>query len=83
MAVSYKVLGQLKPAADTASTLYTVPSGAGNYAVVSSLVVTNLVGNPTNIRVAVRPAGATLEDKHYIVFGLPLIIKTNNEFFFF
>jgi len=69
MAVSYKVLGQVKPSANTATTLYTVPTGAGNYAVVSSLVVNNLTGDVTEIRVAVRPAGETLEDKHYIVYG--------------
>ena len=69
MAVSYKVLGQVKPAADTATTLYTVPAGAGNYAVVSSLVVNNVTGDLTTVRVAVRPAGAALEDKHYIVYG--------------
>jgi hypothetical protein len=68
MAVSYKVLGQSKPAAATATTLYTVPSGAGNYAVISSLVVTNLTADLTNVRVAVRPAGETLEDKHYILY---------------
>ena len=69
MAVSYKVLGQVKPTADTATTLYTVPAGAGNYAVVSSLVVNNITADPTSIRVAVRPAGVTLEDKHYIFYG--------------
>ena len=69
MAVSYKVLGQAKPAADTATTLYTVPSGAGNYAVVSSLVVNNLTADVTDFRVAIRPAGATLEDKNYIIYG--------------
>jgi hypothetical protein len=69
MAVSYKVLGQVKPAADTATTLYTVPTGTGNYAVVSSLVVSNITSDVTSIRVAVRPAGETLENKHYIVFG--------------
>jgi hypothetical protein len=69
MAVSYKVLGQLKPAADTASTLYTVPTGAGNYAVISSLVINNITADLTNVRVAIRPAGETLENKHYIVYG--------------
>jgi hypothetical protein len=69
MAVSYKVLGQAKPAADAATTLYTVPTGAGNYAVISSLVISNLTSDLTSVRVAIRPAGATLEDKHYIVFG--------------
>ena len=55
MAVSYKVLGQAKPAADTATTLYTVPTGAGNYAVISSLVVNNITGDLTNIRIGVSP----------------------------
>ena len=69
MAVSYKVLGQVKPAADTAATLYTVPAGAGNYAVVSSLVINNITGDSSNVRVAIRPAGETLEDKQYIING--------------
>ena len=68
MAVSYKVLGQAKPAASTMTTLYTVPSGAGNYAVVSSIVMNNITNAPTSVRIAVRPAGATLEDKHYVVY---------------
>jgi hypothetical protein len=73
MAVSYKVLGQAKPAADTATTLYTVPTGAGNYAVVSTIQVCNTTADGDFINVAVRPAGATLEDKHYIIFnnGIP------------
>ena len=69
MATSYKVLGQSKPAAATATTLYTVPTGAGNYAVISSIVISNLTADITDFRVAVRPAGETLADKHYIVYG--------------
>jgi hypothetical protein len=69
MAVKYKVLGQAKPAAASATTLYTVPTGADNYAVVSSLVINNITSDTTNVRVAIRPAGATLEDKNYIVYG--------------
>ncbi len=69
MAVSHKVLAQSKPAANTATTLYTVPSGAGNYAVISSLVINNVSADSTSVRVAIRPAGETLEDKHYIIFN--------------
>lgn len=69
MAVSYKVLGQSKPTAATATTLYEVPAGAGNYAVVSSLVVTNITGDVTDIRVSIRPAGAAQSDEHYIFYG--------------
>ena len=65
MANTYKVLGQIEPAATTATTLYTVPSATQTVA--STLVVANL-GSATTFRVAVRPSGAELEDKHYIIY---------------
>ena len=68
MAISYKVLGQSKPTAATATTLYTVPAGSGNYAVASTLTICNTTGDIDEFNIAVRPAGATLEDKHYIVY---------------
>lgn len=67
MATSYKVLGQLNPSATTASTLYTVPSAT--QAVVSTIAIANQAGTSATYRIAVRPAGATLEAKHYIVYG--------------
>jgi len=65
MANVYKVLGQVKPAATTATTLYTVPSATS--AVCSTLSICN-IGASTTYRVAIRPAGATLADIHYIVY---------------
>lgn len=65
MATSYKVLGQINPAATTATTLYTVP--AATSAVASTLSICNM-GVTTSVRVAVRPAGATLATQHYIVY---------------
>lgn len=65
MAVAYKVLGQSIPAATTNTTLYTVP--AATSAVCSTLSVCNQ-GVTTNIRVAIRPAGATLATSQYIAF---------------
>lgn len=62
---TYKVLGQAAPAATTNTDLFTVP--AATSAVCSTLVVCNR-GVSTNIRVAVRPAGATLANQHYIIF---------------
>ncbi len=67
MPTSYKVLGQVKPAAATNTTLYTVP--AATSVVVSSLVVTNLTNDLTTINVAVRPAGAAIENKHYVAYN--------------
>jgi len=65
MANVYKVLGQVKPAATTATTLYTVP--AATSAVCSTLSICNL-NSSTTYRIAIRPAGATLADIHYIVY---------------
>lgn len=70
MAVAYKVLAQSKPTANTATTLYTVPTGSGNYAVVSTLSICNMTATSDEVRVAIRPAGETLEDKHYILYGI-------------
>lgn len=65
MATTYKVLGQIEPAATTATTLYTVPSATS--AVCSTLTICN-TGASTTYRVAVRPAGASLVDSQYIVY---------------
>jgi hypothetical protein len=65
MATTYKVLGQAAPAATIDSTLYTVP--AATSAVASTLSICNR-GVSTTVRVAIRPAGATLVNRHYIVF---------------
>jgi hypothetical protein len=65
MATAYKVLGQSAPSAATDTALYTVPSATS--AVVSTLSICNR-GVSTTFRAAVRPAGATLADQHYIVY---------------
>ena len=66
MAATYKVLGQVNPAATTATTAYTVPSATET--VVSTITVANLGGSAATYRIAVRPDGAALENKHYIVY---------------
>jgi len=70
MATTYKVLGQSAPTAASDSTLYTVPNGT--QAVVSTINVVNTGGAADSVRIAIRPAGATLENKHYIVYNLVL-----------
>jgi len=66
MPTTYKVLGQSNPSATTATTLYTVP--ASTSAVVSTITVANLAGSSGTFRIAVRPDGETLANKHYIVY---------------
>jgi glucose-6-phosphate dehydrogenase assembly protein OpcA len=67
MATTYKVLGQVNPAAATATTLYTVP--AGTQTVVSTISIANLTGGELLFRIAIRPAGETLATKHYIAYN--------------
>lgn len=66
MASAYKVLGQINPAATTLSTIYTVP--ASTQAVVSTLSICNLGTAAATFRVAVRPAGASITNAHYIAY---------------
>ena len=66
MASVYKVLGQVSPAATTATTLYTVP--ALTSAVCSTLSICNY-GVSTTYRIAIRPGGVTLANQHYITYN--------------
>jgi hypothetical protein len=66
LAATYKVLGQVNPAATTATTAYTVPSATET--VISTITVANIGAAPATYRLAVRPNGATLENKHYIAY---------------
>lgn len=70
MANTYKVLGQSNPSATTATTLYTVP--AATSAVVSTISICNIGTAGTTFRVAIRPAGATLANQHYIAYEAPI-----------
>lgn len=77
MANTYKNLGTSAPSATTNTDLYTVPSFTS--AVASTLVICNR-GATTNIRVAVRPAGAALTNSHYILYDV--ILNANDSMFF-
>ena len=68
MPTTYKVLAQLAPSATTATTLYTV--GSGKSAVISTLVVANRANTAATYRIAVRPAGATLANEHYMAYDV-------------
>jgi len=65
MATAYKVLGQVNPSSTTLTTLYTVPSSTSS--VCSTLTVCNQ-GVSTTFRIAVRPGGATIDPKHYVIY---------------
>jgi glucose-6-phosphate dehydrogenase assembly protein OpcA len=68
MPTVYKVLGQSAPSATTATTLYTVPSATST--VVSTLAIANRSATAATYRIAIRPAGATLANEHYIAYDV-------------
>ncbi len=76
MAIAYKALGQSAPSAATLTTLYTVPSSTE--AVGASIIICNRDAISTDIRVAIRPAGASISNEHYIYYGL--VIPGNETF---
>lgn len=63
-----KVLGQSNPSATTNTTLYTVPSS--REAVVSSISICNLASSSATYRIAIRPAGATIANQHYLAYDV-------------
>jgi hypothetical protein len=65
MAIAYKVLGQSNPSAASDTTLYTVPAATST--VVSTITVANL-GTSGTYRIAIRPAGASIANQHYIAY---------------
>ena len=67
MPTNYKVLGQVEPAADTLTTVYTCPSATET--VVANICIANLSSKDAYIRIAVRPDGESINDKHYIVYN--------------
>jgi hypothetical protein len=70
MATVYKVLAQSNPTVTTNTNIYTVPSSTS--AVVSTFFICNQTTSQQTYRIAIRPAGATLETKHYISYDTPI-----------
>lgn len=67
---TYKVLGQSAPVATTLTDLYTVPGAT--MTVQSSITACNTSSTATSFRLAVRVAGATIDNSHYIYYDEPL-----------
>jgi hypothetical protein len=71
MAATYRVLGQNSPAANTATTLYTVP--ASRSAVCSTLAVCNQNSTTITFRVWVAIAGAADSTPQYLYYDVQLL----------
>jgi hypothetical protein len=70
MAYAYKVLGQSAPSATTNTDVYTV--GSGKQAIVSTITIANRSGSASSYRIAIRPAGATLANQHYLAYDIAI-----------
>ena len=66
MPQTHKVLGQVNPAATGLTTLYTVPSSTQTIG--STLSVCNISSSGTTYRIAVRPTGEAIANKHYLAY---------------
>lgn len=74
MAYAYKVLAQSAPSATTNTDIYTV--GSGKQAIVSTITVANRSASGRTYRIAIRPAGATLANQHYLAYDV--VIAAND-----
>jgi hypothetical protein len=70
VAIEYKVLAQSAPAATTDTDIYTV--GAGKQSVISTITVANRSASARTYRIAVRPAGETLANQHYVAYDIAI-----------
>lgn len=70
MALAYKVLAQSAPSATTNTDIYTV--GSGKQTVVSTITVANRSASASSYRIAVRPAGATIANQHYLAYDIAI-----------
>lgn len=70
MAITYKVLGQVNPTGNTLTTVYTVPNSTS--VVLSTITICNQANTAASFRIAARPGGETIANKHYINYDTPL-----------
>jgi ribulose 1,5-bisphosphate synthetase/thiazole synthase len=68
MPTTYKVLAQSAPSATTNTDVYTV--GAGKSTVISTISICNRSVSDTTFRLAIRPAGATIANQHYVAYDV-------------
>ena len=67
---AYKVLAQNDVPATTDTTIYTVPSATET--VISTIIICNRTAAAESFRLAIRPNGESISDKHYIAYDVPI-----------
>ena len=64
MANTYKILGQILPAVNTATNVY---STGANSAIIQTIYICNQDSANANVDIIVRPTGVALGNQHYIL----------------
>ena len=70
MSNTYRVLGQDDLPATTLTPVYTVPSSTE--AVISTIIIANRANTAKSFRIAIQPNGASIANKHYIAYDVPI-----------
>jgi hypothetical protein len=70
MAQNFKILGQIDLTSTSLENVYTVPTDRET--VISTIVIANRTATATDFTIALRDAGATVANKHYLAFGVPI-----------
>jgi hypothetical protein len=70
MPQTHKVLGQTAPADTNNANIYTVPSATQT--IISTISVANITTAAATYRIAVRPAGATIANQHWLAYDVSL-----------
>jgi hypothetical protein len=70
MAITYRVLAQSNPTANTLTTVYTVPAATST--IISTLAICNQNANATTFSIAVQPKGAAIAASSYINYNTPV-----------
>lgn len=82
MATTYKILGQVAPAANVSggTQLYAVSSVTGSAAVVSTIAVCNRGSSAATYRIAVRENNDALDNKQYLAYDTTIPANTTTTF---
>ena len=75
MAITYKILGQSNPTANTLTTVYTVP--AATQAIVSTIVCCNQGSASANVSLTVQPANASANSAMYVASNISVSIQNS------
>ena len=70
MGIAYKVLGQSNPAANTLTTIYTVPNVTST--VISTIAICNQSATAATFSIAVQPRGGAIAANSYVNYNTPL-----------